>query len=199
MKARFRFALLAAVLLPGTALVGAGQPSDTSTPHPRMTEGRAISREFAGELRGALERAIAEKGPVAAIEVCRGEAPRIAARLSGQYGATVSRTALKVRNPGNAPQPWQRAGLESFQRRLAEGANADSLEHFELQPNGGARYLKAIVTAPSCALCHGESLSPEIQDALQERYPQDQATGFKPGDLRGAFSIEWLGEKDAAI
>ncbi len=133
MNARSRFVLLAVTSLTGTALVGAGQPSETSTPHPRIAEGRAISRQFAGELKGALERAIAEKGPVAAIEACRGEAPRIAARLSGEHGAVVSRTALKIRNPLNEPRPWQRAGLESFQRRLAEGVNADALEHFELR------------------------------------------------------------------
>jgi hypothetical protein len=111
---------------------------------------------------------------------------------------TVSRTALKVRNPGNAPRPWQRAGLESFQKRLADGTRPEALEFFETQPDGSARYLKAIVTAPLCTVCHGEIIAPDIQRTLKEHYPQDQATGFKAGDLRGAFSIEWPAGKGAA-
>jgi hypothetical protein len=167
-------------------------------PHPRLAEGRAISQQFGGELKAALERAIAEGGPASAIKVCRDEAPRIAARLSAEYGATVSRTALKLRNPGNAPQPWQRAGLESFQERLAGGAKPETLEIFDTGPDGSARYLKAIVMAPLCTACHGETLAPGIQRALKEQYPGDQATGFKPGDLRGAFTIEWPAGRDAA-
>jgi len=188
--------LLAATLLGATAV--AEQPAETSTLHPRIAEGQVISHRFGGELKVALERAIAEQGPASAIEVCRDEAPRIATRLSEEHGVVVSRTALKVRNPGNAPRPWQRAGLESFQKRLADGAKAETLEFFETQPDGSARYLKAIVTASLCTVCHGETLAPDIQRALKTYYPQDQATGFKAGDLRGAFSIEWPAGKDAA-
>jgi hypothetical protein len=169
----------------------AGQAAEQDTPDARVAEGRAISQQFGGELKAALERAIAEGGPASAIEVCRDEAPRISARLSAAHGATVSRTALNLRNPGNAPQPWQRAGLESFQERLAAGAKPESLEFFAAGPDGSARYLKAIVTAPLCTVCHGETLAPEIQRALEEHYPRDAATGFKAGDLRGAFSVEW--------
>jgi hypothetical protein len=115
--------------------------------------------------------------------------------LSKEHGALVSRTALKVRNPANAPQSWQHAGLESLRARLANGAKAETLEFFDMQPGGGAHYLKAIVTAPLCTVCHGETIAPDVQRALREHYPGDQATGFKVGDLRGAFSIEWPGGK----
>lgn len=187
----FKGAWLAASLLTPAALFGAEPLAQASTPHPRIIEGRSIARQFGAELKGALQRALEEQGPVAAINVCRDQAPLIAAKLSRDKGAIVSRTSLKVRNVRSAARSWQRARLESFDRKLADGANTDTLEHFEFQADGSARYLKAIVTAPMCTLCHGESLSPEIRRALSEHYPQDRATGFKPGDLRGAFSIEW--------
>ena len=43
-----------------------------------------------------------------------------------------------------------------------------------------------------CLKCHGdaESLAPEVSDRLAELYPDDRATGFAMGDLRGAFVVE---------
>ena len=41
----------------------------------------------------------------------------------------------------------------------------------------------------SCATCHGESVSPEILAEIKARYPDDTATGFAVGDLRGMFTV----------
>ena len=188
---RHQWTLLVVTLLSAVAAVRSVQAQVTNAPDPRGAAGRAISQQFGAELKGALEKALAEKGPTGAIVVCRDEAPRIAARLSTERGVTVSRTALRVRNPGNAPRPWQRTGLESFGRRLASGEKAEALEVFEAKPDGSARYLKAIVTAPLCVVCHGDAIPPEVQRVLKEHYPLDEATGFKVGDLRGAFSVQW--------
>jgi hypothetical protein len=44
-----------------------------------------------------------------------------------------------------------------------------------------------------CLQCHGEALAPEVTQALAARYPDDRATGFREGQLRGALSIRWAG------
>ncbi len=191
MRNRGRLALVAAgVVSLGTSACWT-QTSPAQLLDPRIAAARAISQKFGTELRAALEKALTDKGPAAAIGVCRDEAPRIAARLSAESGAAVARTSLRVRNPRNAPQPWQRADLEAFEKRLASGSKPDELEHFEARPNGGARYMKAIITQPLCLACHGEAIAPDVARALEADYPRDKATGFKVGDLRGAFSIEW--------
>lgn len=188
--------LARAVVLLGSVVAAQAEPPEaTQKTDPRIVAGRAISLQFGAELKLALERALAEKGPVYAIAVCRDEAPKIAALLSAEQGAKVSRTALRLRNPENAPGPSQFAGLESFERQLAGGAKADGLELFELQPDGRAIYMKAIVTAPLCTVCHGESIAPEVQQALKQHYPRDRATGFEIGSLRGAFSVEWPSQR----
>ncbi|MFC3215988.1 Tll0287-like domain-containing protein [Novosphingobium panipatense] len=53
------------------------------------------------------------------------------------------------------------------------------------------RYMRAIPTMPMCLACHGENIAPEVTAAIRANYPGDQATGFAPGQLRGAFSICW--------
>ncbi len=37
-------------------------------------------------------------------------------------------------------------------------------------------------------MCHGEKISQELSAELNKLYPNDKATGFKKGDIRGAFS-----------
>jgi hypothetical protein len=42
-----------------------------------------------------------------------------------------------------------------------------------------------------CLVCHGETLAPEIAAQIAAQYPEDQATGFADGDLRGVFWVEF--------
>ena len=37
----------------------------------------------------------------------------------------------------------------------------------------------------------GSDIAPDVKAAIAAPYPDDDATGFKPGELRGAFSIRW--------
>jgi hypothetical protein len=38
-------------------------------------------------------------------------------------------------------------------------------------------------------VCHGSDIDPYVDARIRELYPDDQARGFKPGDIRGAFTI----------
>ena len=159
-----------------------------------IDQGRSLSQQLGSELKAELGRAMAEGGPVAAIGVCRERAPAIAARLSAESDARVGRTALRVRNPANAPDEFEHAVLGQFAAELASGKFADPLEAaFEINRGGQVerRYMRAIPTEAICVTCHGGHLAPEVAAAIASRYPDDQATGFEPGQLRGAFSVVW--------
>ena len=97
-----------------------------------------------------------------------------------------------MRNPANGPDDEARAILTDFEHELVP--NAPPPSRFITHPDGSARYLQAIPMQPLCIACHGSELSTEVSDALAERYPQDEATGFAVGELRGAFLIEWPAE-----
>lgn len=157
---------------------------------PRLETSRDIVASFQKQLGGRLISAIKSGGPVEAIKVCRDEAPGIAAQMSGQSGAEVGRTAIRVRNPDNAASEIQLSIMQGFERDAASGS-AKAPEHFEVAADGSARYMKAIVMQQKCLACHGAKLAPEIKTSISESYPADQATGFEEGDLRGAFVIEW--------
>jgi hypothetical protein len=156
---------------------------------------RAMTKSFATELQSTLLAAIEAGGPAHAIGVCKHDAPKIAAAQASD-GWVLSRTALRVRNPENAPSSWQVAVLEAWQTQIDAGKVEDpaALEWMEMikgEAGSELRYMKAIVLGGVCLACHGpvDQISEEVRTALAEQYPEDQATGFHVGDLRGAFVV----------
>jgi len=160
----------------------------SAEPDPQLEASRAITDRFAADLQAALTATIAAGGPVAAITVCRDLAPQIASRLSRETGAKVGRTSLRLRNPANAPEPWQAVVLQQFDAAPAGSAPA---EHFERFGDNGARYLRAISVGGLCLACHGTDLADDVRQQLDADYPHDRARGYRPGDVRGAFSVVW--------
>jgi len=168
-------------------------PAAADDPAPWVLDSRAAAQALGGRLMGELTAALADS-PAAAIEVCSARAPQIAAEESAARGARIGRTALRFRNPANAPSEWQRRALESLAESLAAGADPATLEYTEVATAGDMgerRWMKPIMTGPLCLTCHGTTLAPEVVAAVEASYPQDRAVGFSAGELRGAFYVVW--------
>ena len=153
---------------------------------------RATVKEFMQTLKQELQGGMQDGGPVNAISVCNLSAPAIANTYSVRNGWDVGRTSLKLRNPANAPDAWERSVLESFEERKAAGEDPAKMEHYEAVRRDGVkelRYMKAIPTAQLCLACHGESIDSITMTRLEKLYPDDHARGYQVGDIRGAFSI----------
>lgn len=163
-----------------------------TSPISDLARANALSQQLGGRLKAALEAAMQQGGPMAAVTVCRDQAGVIAGEVSRDSGWTVGRTALRVRNPANAPDAWERQILEGFALAAEDGANVAGLSFHETTGAGDQRrwrYMRAIPTGPVCAVCHGSNVDPALKEAIRAAYPDDQATGFAPGSLRGAFTI----------
>ena len=181
----------ALVLVLSPVMLSAGEPAaDTAW----VDQSRQLAMQLGGQLKAELTQAIADGGPMAAINVCYLRAPEIAAQLSQASGARVGRTALRVRNPSNAPDDLERTVLEQFAADLGSGPIDRPLEAvFEIRRGDAVerRYMRAIPTDALCLTCHGKTIAPELAAAIARDYPKDQATGFEQGQLRGAFSVVW--------
>jgi hypothetical protein len=159
-------------------------------------ESRAVIGPFMQQLMAANKKAVTEGGPESAITVCKDIAPAMAGEISRKQGIKLTRVSDKVRNPMlGTPDAWEQKALKKMAKQLAKGAKPETLEVAEIvkEPNGKyLRYMKGIVLQPGCVACHGGSgdISPAVQARLAEDYPHDQATGYKPGQLRGGVSIK---------
>jgi hypothetical protein len=180
-------------LLPLLAMLPMAVLADASSAD-WVVESRAMAQALGSELKAELGKAIEKGGPVSAIGVCKSRAPEIAARLSKESGADVGRTALRVRNPANAPDPLEKLLLEQFSAELASGGFELPLQAaFEINRGGMVerRYMQALPMDGVCLTCHGSTLDPKVAASIASEYPEDRATGFARGELRGAISIIW--------
>jgi hypothetical protein len=142
-------------------------------------------------LKKSMTEAMQADGPVGAAAFCSTEAqPLTAGTLPA--GVQAGRASLKTRNPDNTGPDWVQAWLATQGERKAEGVTGVS--RVDTLPDGRvvARVLKPIPVEPPCLVCHGpaESLPPEVSTLLASRYPEDKATGYAVGDLRGAIWAE---------
>jgi hypothetical protein len=155
-------------------------------------EARALVKTFGSDLKHVLKTAMKSEEPIKALTVCNIEAGPIADKNSSLSGWDIGRTSLKVRNESNAPDKWESTVLYEFEKRKAAGENLKTMEYSETVKSGDKtvfRYMKPIPTAGMCLSCHGDVLGAEITPKVQTLYPNDTATGFTVGDIRGAFTL----------
>lgn len=164
------------------------QPAAVEISPEDMTRAQENLLPFKQELKAALVGALGE-GAEASIHICREQAPAIAARV-GEAGVTMGRTSHKLRNPNNAPEPWMEPLLAAY---LEDPENS---EPRAVDLGGGTfGYVEPIYIESFCLSCHGITIEPEVEAKIQELYPQDQARGFRVGDVRGMFWVKMpLGE-----
>lgn len=178
------------VLLSILAMPVMAEPSAPTTDE-LVTKARTKVKAFGGSLKQALQAAIKEGGLTNGIGVCNTVAPEIAAGNSNEEW-TISRTSLKVRNPDNAPTDWQKLQLQAMEKQpVMNGKPVEVWQVSEAVGQPAFQYMSAIPTQELCLGCHGKSIDPGVQAKLAELYPNDQATGFSEGELRGAFVVTY--------
>ncbi len=150
-------------------------------------EGAALIPPFQQQLLGTVKSAMQAGGPAKAMEACQLLAPQIVSEHS-QSPWKVGRTALKVRNPDNAADAWEKQVLEQFAKRAEAGEPLTDMLHSEVVA-GEFRMMKAIATGEPCLACHGKNIEPALAAVIDVGYPQDEARGFALGELRGAFTL----------
>jgi len=148
----------------------------------QAAKGEIAWKALGASLLAELSKAIATRQASGAIDVCRTLAPRLCAEIGTEYGVTIGRTAVKLRNPGNQIPDWAK------QHIAAGDGNPATLRH----EDGRLGLLQAIRLMPLCVQCHGQpaELGAGVAAAIAQHYPNDQATGFRVGDLRGWFWVE---------
>ena len=169
-----------AICLFGVAL------ADQSAP----VRGAELLGPFKQNLQQALKSGLA-KDPAEAVSACRIEAPKIAGQLS-RDGVVVGRTSHRLRNPANASPDWVTPVLEGYIE--STGNRAPQVVNL---PGDRVGYVEPIVTKALCLTCHGEALAPPLASRIGSLYPEDRATGFREGDLRGVFWVEYPAESAA--
>ena len=194
-----RVLIMSVMLAGGSGLAACGGPAADSPEDtvPAIEESdlqgaRDAAAKLGSELKAQLIAAIEAEGPVGGVQVCAQIAPDIAKMVSEDTGFEVGRTSLRTRNASNMPDGWERETLLAFDEAMRHGKTADSLERAEVVSEDGVqtlRWMKPIPTGQLCLACHGEHVDDAVLAEIAAQYPGDQATGFQPGEMRGAFTV----------
>jgi hypothetical protein len=161
------------------------------------TKGEEISSRLILSLQQELVSAMGKGGAVNAIEVCSKKAFMIAEGIAKETGAIrVSRISEKYRNPLSRPDDFDRNVLAEFMRRKGESG---SYPPFLLKERENSHiYYRPVITGELCLKCHGEKekMAPEARIMIDLIYPDDRATGYGKGDLRGLIRVEMRKERN---
>lgn len=164
-------------------------PPSPQEQHEITTTGHAVADQLVQTLGAQLKSALSSGGPTTAVSVCQAAAqPLTNSVASALPGVTVRRTALKVRNPLNTPDDNDRTALRQL---VALPPEQRPSEIIQWTPDS-ARFYKPLVMQEVCLKCHGdpETFSPDLRQLLSQAYPDDQATGYRLGQLRGVIRVD---------
>ena len=142
---------------------------------------KALGSTLMGELTSAVEKGDFARG----VEVCKEAAPRVQARVSADHRVELGRTSFKVRNPNNRPPAWAEPYVQARAKEDVILTRSD----------GELAYLSPIIMGELCTKCHGTAaqMPDDVRRMIADKYPEDEATGFQAGDLRGWFWVRSAG------
>lgn len=169
---------------------GDSEPEIPATDEMVIEVGQGITSAAFQTLSSQLSGAIEEGGIPHALQFCSTEAIPLTEELTEQFGTDIKRATHRPRNPDNQADEEELGVIESYINSIETGT--------ELTPQisrneDHVRYFSPIrIGMDTCLQCHG---SPETHinsdnlNLIQSLYPEDQATGFSMGDLRGIWSV----------
>ncbi|SMG43462.1 Protein of unknown function [Marivirga sericea] len=156
--------------------------------------GDSITQIAASVFMGKTSEKFSEDGYKGAAEYCSMNAYPLTDSLAKEYKVFLKRVSSKYRNPNNAPSDLERQVLDAYEYSVEQDDEIGSNVQF-IRPGDTILYNKPIrIPSELCLNCHGSpsQISDEIKTILKEEYPQDLATGYKVGDLRGMWSLKFL-------
>jgi len=166
-----------------------GKVSDAQNEEELKSQAQLIVQFSSQALLGKLQKSIGEQGIAGAVDFCKLEAVAITDSLSLAFGVDIKRISSKNRNPNNAPNSEEKKYLDQFE---SEGELALPIL---VKTEDRFTYFAPIRLAGGlCLNCHGkldESMTLEQFEHIKEMYPEDKATGYSLGDLRGMWKITY--------
>ena len=184
-KIAFTLSMAAAV-----TLTAAEAPADKQAV---AKEGVGYIKQLGKELKSNLKKYLKQDpSGLQAAYFCSKSAQDLTQKVNAKFpkGVTVRRTALKLRNPRDKADATDIEVMKKMEAQIKAGT-------FKKKPvvmdvGGKARVYVPLMTQKACLKCHGpvEKIDPKVAELIKKNYPQDRATGFKEGDLRGVIVAE---------
>jgi hypothetical protein len=154
--------------------------------------GQEVSAALINTLGKNLKQHMEAEGPLGAAEFCTTQAYALTADVEQKFGKDVQlkRISLKERNPANKAEGDERAVLQSLENLQQTGVILPEYLVERVNDDTYKYYKPLIIDKQVCLKCHGDiSKDRKLSEYFEKSYPDDKATGYKFGDLRGAVVV----------
>jgi hypothetical protein len=156
-----------------------------------VKEGQEIVGATFKTLSSNLQNAMSEGGVEYALQFCNIEAMPLTDSLSTYYDVSIRRASHKPRNPSNKANSMEEKVINDYIQKIDEGGNLNPVTYGD--DNTITYHAPIVITNQLCLNCHGEpgtDIAESDLSTIQELYPEDQATGFSMGELRGVWTVK---------
>lgn len=151
-----------------------------------LHKGDSISANVQKVLLTNVMKAMKSGGPGYAVIFCNEKAMPLTDSLAKKYNCVIQRVSDKYRNPSNKLSETDAEILKAM---------STSMNPVLITENGQLIYYKPIkIAIPTCLNCHGtagKEMDPKTAEIIRIKYPEDKATGYKEGDIRGLWKISF--------
>jgi hypothetical protein len=160
-------------------------------PQKVLDTGEKVSKELLKQLGSKLKHKMQTEGILEAANFCNANAMTLTeeVNLHQLKGISAKRTSLKERNPANKAKPEEITVLKQMQ---ALHEKKELPPYIVTHKEKTYTYYKPLVIKKGlCLQCHGDiNKNEELASFFKKHYPEDHATGYQMGDLRGAIVVE---------
>ncbi|MDP3301660.1 MAG: DUF3365 domain-containing protein [Sulfuricurvum sp.] len=173
-----------AVILLGTSLMGASL-NETTAQQNGESASTALVQKLGSQVKGIMQK----EGPVEAVNFCSKNAISLTHEVSKAHGVKMKRVTLQQRNPVNRPTTEEINIMNRWMSEMAKAQQPTAV--LTNTPTGFTYYKPLVINNDVCLKCHGtvDSTTP-LGQVLKAAYPNDRATGYKMGDLRGMIVVD---------
>lgn len=155
-------------------------------------KGKEIAMATADRMLAEVAKNMKEGGVAQAAPFCNAHADSLTNEMASRYGVSIKRTSHLLRSEKNKPSAREQEILNQYQKQESEKQELKPI--VEKNEDGSVQFYAPIKLAQKCTTCHGvlgETLTPKNDSIIKVLYPADKAIGYKEGDLRGIWSINF--------
>ena len=160
-------------------------------------KGMIIAKNTFKVFKSNIQAVVAKDGLPGVVDFCHDNAMKLTDSLGKSHNVVIKRTSHKLRNSENKPDIDSEAVINEYLRLQEEQNNMEPVVMKDA--DGYVHFYAPIKLKKECLKCHGtpgKEIPEPVYKLIKSKYPNDKATGFKVGELRGIWDIKFLDMAD---
>jgi hypothetical protein len=182
---------IALISVATSILLAAPQGKKNSELKEIVQTGKSSSKLLLKTLGSNMKKNMKAGGPMQALDFCTQKAYTLTEKVNKELpkGVSVKRITMKTRNPANKAEADEAVVLEALTKLKKANVILPKQIVQKVDATTYKYYKPLVINKKVCLKCHGDIQNKKLKNAIAKRYPNDKATHYKMGDLRGAIVV----------